>query len=67
MKAPNIFLIVIGLALLGYGHIHWLVRHEDPQVKTSTHILLIVPGWALLTMGYIGLQCQARGNGKDEP
>ncbi len=67
MKALNIFLMVIGIALLGYGHVHWLVRHEDPQVKTSINILFIVPGWALLTMGFTGLQCQSRRNGKDEP
>ncbi len=67
MKALNTLLIVIGIALLGYGHMHWLVRHESPEVKTSRDILLIVPGWALLTMGYVGLQCQSGRNGKGEP
>lgn len=60
MKALNTLFMIVGITLLAYGHLHWLVRHESPEVKTSINILWIVPGWALLTMGYIGLQCQTR-------
>lgn len=66
MKSLNKLFIVIGIILVLYGHIHWIVRQESTEVKTANDIMYVLPGWSLLVMGYIGYQCQACLNRKEE-
>ena len=65
-KAFNILLLTLGLALLGFGVAWWLARRESPQVKAATSLQFIVPGWALVTMGYLGLQHSRGKDGDDD-
>ena len=53
----NIVLLTIGMALLAYGHLQWSLRRESPEVKEAMFLRHVIAGWALVGMGYVGLQC----------
>jgi hypothetical protein len=53
----NIGVVTIGLALLAYGHLQWRLRRESPEVKEAMFLRHGIAGWALVGMGYLGLQC----------
>ncbi len=61
-KVLNIGVLTLGLALLGYGHLHWAIRHESEEVKAAVFLRQLVAGWAMVGMGFVGLQC-----GRDRP
>ncbi len=62
----NIALLAVGASLLAYGHVQWSVRHESPETKEAMFIRHVVAGWALVGMGFIGIQCQrGRSNNGD--
>ncbi len=58
MRVINLLILLAGVFLAAYGHVHYAVRHEAPERKASVDLFYIIPGWALLTMGYVGLQSQ---------
>ena len=65
-KLLNIVVLTIGLSLLTYGHVQWAARHESEEVKEATFIRHVVAGWAMVGMGFVGLQCgRSRAKGKD--
>jgi len=53
----NIAVLTLGFALLTYGHLQWVARHESPEVKEAMFIRYVVAGWALVGMGFVGFQC----------
>ncbi len=55
-KALNIAVLTIGLSLLTYGHVQWSGRHESEEVKEAMFIRHVVAGWAMVGMGFLGLQ-----------
>lgn len=55
MKLINIALLVFGMMFLARGHISWWINHEDVTVRSAQNIVLIIPGWAMVSMGYLGL------------
>lgn len=68
-KAVNIAVLTLGLSLLTYGHLHWMARRESPEGKQAMFIRHVVAGWALVAMGFVGLQLGS-GSGPtkgDEP
>ena len=56
-KALNIAVLTVGFALLTYGHLQWAGRRESEEVKQAMFIRHVVAGWALVGMGFVGLQC----------
>ena len=56
-KVLNIAVLTLGLALLAYGHLHWAIRQESEEVKAAMFIRHVVAGWAMVGMGFMGLQC----------
>ncbi len=52
----NIALLTLGCALLAYGHLQWEGRRESEEVKEAMFIREVVAGWALASMGFLGLQ-----------
>ncbi len=56
-KVLNIAVLALGLGLLAYGHLHWAIRHESEEVKAALFIRHVVAGWAMVGMGFVGLQC----------
>jgi hypothetical protein len=62
----NTFLLVAGIALLAVGYLQYLGRHETPNVKAALAMMTLVPGWALVTMGYVGLHCRKEDEEKDQ-
>jgi hypothetical protein len=63
MKSLNAAVLIIGILLLASGHFSWLTRSEDVTVRTARDMMLIVPGWALAAMGYLGLQVTGKARG----
>jgi hypothetical protein len=61
-RALNIAFLTIGCALLSYGHLQWAGRHESETVKEAMFIRHLIAGWAMVGMGFLGLQC-----GRDNP
>ncbi len=55
-KALNIAVLTVGFALLTYGHLQWAGRHESEEVKEAMFIRHVVAGWAMVGMGFLGLQ-----------
>src|SRR5512140_1410167 len=66
-KTVNIAVLTLGLALLAYGHLQWAARRESEEIKEALFIRHVVAGWAMVTMGVVGLQCGGRPAPKDEP
>ncbi len=56
-KVLNIAVLTLGTALLTDVHLQWAARHESPEVKEAMFIRYVVAGWALVGMGFVGLQC----------
>ncbi len=56
-KVLNIAVLTLGTALLTDVHLQWAARHESPEVKEALFIRYVVAGWALVGMGFVGLQC----------
>jgi len=56
-KALNIAVLTVGFALLAYGHLQWAGRRESEEVKQAMFIRHVVAGWAMVGMGFVGLQC----------
>ncbi len=54
----NIAVLGLGAALLVYGHVQWWARHESPEIKEAMFIQHVVAGWALVGMGFVGIQCR---------
>jgi hypothetical protein len=55
-KALNIVVLTIGIALLTYGHLQWMVRRESPSIKEAMFIRHVIAGWAMTGIGFVGLQ-----------
>jgi hypothetical protein len=55
-RALNVAALTLGCALLAYGHLQWAGRHESETVKEALFIRQVVAGWALVGMGFVGLQ-----------
>ncbi len=66
-RVLNIGVLTLGLALLAYGHLHWAIRHESQEVKAAMFIRHVVAGWAMVGMGFLGLQCGRDRTGGAEP
>ncbi len=56
-KVLNIAVLTLGTALLTDVHLQWAARHESPEVKEAMFTRYVVAGWALVGMGFVGLQC----------
>jgi 4-hydroxybenzoate polyprenyltransferase len=56
-KVLNIAVLTLGFALLAFGYLRWAAKHESPEVKEAMFIRYVVAGWALVGMGFVGLQC----------
>ncbi len=56
-KVLNIAVLTLGTALLTDVHLQWAARRESPEVKEALFIRYVVAGWALVGMGFVGLQC----------
>lgn len=55
MLTVSLVMLVLGLLLLAYGYVAvWYTRHETPSVKATLSFVYLIPGWALITMGYVG-------------
>ena len=65
-KVVNIAVLTLGFALLTYGHLQWAARREAEQVKEARFIRYVVAGWAMVGMGFVGLQCGPIHERKDE-
>jgi 4-hydroxybenzoate polyprenyltransferase len=61
-RGLNIALLTVGCALLTYAHLQWAGRHESETVKEAMFIRQLVAGWAMVAMGFLGLQC-----GRNDP
>ncbi len=66
-KALNIAILTVGLALLTYGHLQWAGRRESEEVKQAMFIRHVVAGWAMVGMGFLGLQCGRDHERSNEP
>jgi hypothetical protein len=65
-RALNVAMVAIGVALLAYAYFQWATKHESPEVKEAMFIGHVIAGWALVGMGFVGLQCPGGSTGKDE-
>jgi 4-hydroxybenzoate polyprenyltransferase len=65
-KAVNIAALTLGLCLLTYGHLQWAVRRESPEIKQAMFIRHLVAGWAMVGMGFVGLQSGSKSPKGDE-
>ncbi len=66
-KALNIAVLTVGFALLTYGHLQWAGRRESEEVKEAMFIRHVVAGWAMVGMGFLGLQCGRDHKRSKEP
>ncbi len=61
MRVINLLILLAGIFLAAYGHVRYAVFREAPVQKAAVDLMYIIPGWALITMGYVGLQRQRPG------
>jgi hypothetical protein len=66
-RALNLAVLTIGVALLTYGHVQWAGRRENEEVKEARFIRYVIAGWAMVGMGFLGLQCGRDRKTSDEP
>jgi hypothetical protein len=59
MKELNILFLASGILMLVLAHLEWWTRHDAVVLLTARYIVTIVAGWALTTMGYLGLLLMA--------
>jgi len=53
MKGLNLIFLVVGIALAAGGHLHWVISRMSSSNKLAD-VMLVVPGWSLIAMGYLG-------------
>ncbi len=56
-RVVNIAVLTIGCALVVYAHLQWAGRHESEEIKEAMFIRQLIAGWAMVGMGFVGLQC----------
>jgi uncharacterized membrane protein len=52
-------LIFAGLLLLVCGYVVWFAGHESDGPRAVRSFVYLIPGWALIAMGYISWRIQA--------
>jgi len=55
-RVVNIAVLTVGCAILAYGYSQWEGRRESEEVKAALYLREVVAGWALVGMGFLGLQ-----------
>jgi hypothetical protein len=66
-KTLNIAVLTVGVALLTYGHVQWAGRRESEEVKEARFIRYVIAGWAMVGMGFLGVQCGGDRKTSDGP
>ncbi len=60
MFGVALVMLVVGILLLAYGYYAvWYIRHEDRLWRALLSFVYLIPGWALVTMGYVGWRIEA--------
>ena len=62
MKVLNIALFAIGIVLLACGYFSWLTRHESVEIRSAQNIMVVLAGWSMTVMGYLGLTLAVRSS-----
>jgi hypothetical protein len=60
MKILNLGLLTIGIVLLGCGYFPWLTRHESVEIRSAQSVMVVLAGWSMTVMGYLGLTLAGR-------
>ncbi len=60
MFVVPLVMLMVGLLLLAYGYYAvWYLRREDRLWRALLSFVYLIPGWALITMGYVGWRIEA--------
>ena len=58
MLVIDLVMLVVGLLFLARGYVVWSTWHEDRLWRAILSFVCLIPGWALTTMGYVGLRIE---------